>query len=98
MAEPLRLRGTGRARVAAYGVADAEHLVEKEIARAWPDARVLVTGVERGAGDARIVEEFTVSYRITATLPADTSRAAFQQARALLAGTRYERTEWTTEV
>jgi hypothetical protein len=93
------LRGRGRVRVAGYGIQDAEHLVEKEIGRAWPEARVEIVEIRRGEG-GRIVEEFEVSYRILATVAvpsADRDRApslAYRHARARLAGTRYERTAW----
>jgi hypothetical protein len=93
------IRGAGRVTVAAFGVADAEHLVEKELARAWPEARITVVQVRR-EGQNRIVEEFAVDYRLTATVhvEADEARqakgAAFRRARDRLAGTRYHLTEW----
>src|SRR5690606_25145945 len=55
------LRGTGRVEVAAYGVADAEHLVQTELERLWPGARVRVPEVRRTGEEPRIVEEFEVS-------------------------------------
>ena len=95
----IRLRGTGTVEVAAHGVADAEHLVEKEMRALWPGARIVVTGVSR-AGEPRIVEEFSLSYRVEATLEAageDESaarRAAFRSARERLASSRYANTAW----
>lgn len=93
------LRGRARVEVAAFGLADAEHLVEKELVRLWPAARVRVLDVRRGEA-ARIVEEFTVSYRLEAVLRVTADRreeapsTAFRRARRLLAGTRYQRTKW----
>ncbi|HET8655142.1 MAG TPA: hypothetical protein VFL93_06480 [Longimicrobiaceae bacterium] len=98
----VRVRGRGRVEVAAYGLADAEHLVEKELGRLWPEARVWVTEVARAGGAARIVEEFTVSYGLEADVavpaesPDEAPGAAFRHARSLVAGSRYARTEWAT--
>jgi hypothetical protein len=95
----VSVRGVGRISAAAYGVADAEHLVEKEIARAWPAARVEVLEVGRGSV-GRIVEEFTVAYRVSGDIRVSAEstnqarRAAFRRARELLADSRYARTEW----
>lgn len=95
----IPIRGAGRVRVAAYGVADAEHLVEKELARAWPEARVSVVQVRRDGQD-RIVEEFEVEYRLTATVHVEADEAgnakgaAFRRARERLSETRYRLTEW----
>lgn len=99
MPEPVRVRGRGRAIVAAYGVADAEHLVEKELTRLWPGARVTIEAISR-AGGGRVVEEFEVSYRVEGTRGVEAeagenaASAAFRELRALLAGTRFARTEW----
>lgn len=97
----VRVRGSGRVDVPAYGIADAEHVVEKEILRAWPEARVEILEVARAAGAGRIVEEFTVAYHIRATVAVDEgtdARArAFRFARSRLEETRYRRTEWETE-
>lgn len=95
----IAIRGAGRATVAAYGVADAEHLVEKELARAWPEARVDVVQVRR-EGQDRIVEEFEVAYRLAATVHVEAEDAgqakgaAFRRAREHLSQTRYRLTEW----
>lgn len=92
-------RGRGSVAVAAYGVADAEHLVEKEMGRLWPGGRVRIEGITR-AGDSRIVEEFEVAYvvegslEVSAPRPEDAASAAFRHLRGLLAGSRYRRTEW----
>jgi hypothetical protein len=98
----VRVRGRGRVEVAAYGVADAEYLVEKELGRLWPDAQVWVTEVARADGSDRIVEELAVTYGLEADVavavasPDDAPGAAFRHARGLLAGSRYARTEWST--
>lgn len=95
----MPLRGTGRVTVAAYGIADAEHLVEKEISRALPAGRVSVVEVRR-EGERRIVEEFGIEYlvrteiHVSAADPEAARGAAFRHARRLLSGTRYRMTEW----
>lgn len=100
----VRLRGTGRVEVAAYGLADAEHVVAKELARLWPDAHVLVPDIRRLDDRPRIVESFAVAYRITATVEVDAASrdeapaAAYRHARGLLSGSRYERTVWEKAV
>ena len=96
----IPITGTGRVDVAAYGVADAEHLVEKELGARWPEARLLVTEVKRHPGAARIVEEFSISYRLHAVMQtegadeAEARRAAFRVARDRLADSRYRHTRW----
>jgi hypothetical protein len=96
----VRIRGSGRCEVAAYGIADAEHQVEKEIRRCWADARVRVTNVHRSDGEERITEEFAVEYRVEGSLAveaADPPRArqeAFRVARSHFAGTRYWTIAW----
>lgn len=95
----IEVRGRGRAIVAAYGLADAEHLVQKEIARAWPEARVTIVGVSR-VGRSRIVEDLEVQYVITAAVEIEedthekATGAAFRRARQMLSDTRYRMTAW----
>ena len=99
MRRTVRVRGRGTARIAAYGVADAEHLVEKELTRLWPAAHVRIERVSR-TGAPRIVEEFEVAYRlegdqeVEAPGSEEAASVAFRQARGLLDGSRYGRTEW----
>lgn len=94
------VRGEGRAELPAYGMADAEHRVEKELYAVWPEARVEVREVARAAHPGGIVEEFEVRYGITARVrvaaesPEQALGAAFRDARARLAGTRFTRTAW----
>lgn len=94
------LRGHGRAELAAYGLADAEHQVEKELRAAWPEARVEVLEVSRAGAAGRIVEEFAVRFRISGTRHVraatveDARRTALRQLRVALTGTRYARLEW----
>jgi len=97
----VRVRGGGRTEVAAYGVADAEHQVEKEILRLWPDARVRVLEVRRsGAAAERIAEEFVVEYRLEGVLEVDAPDEAaaraevFRTGRDRLQGSRYWRIAW----
>lgn len=88
--------------VAAYGLADAEHLVEKEIARLWPQARTRITAVERTGEGEQIAEEFLISYRLVGAVVVEAPsreearRAAFRQARQRFADTRYWKTAWET--
>lgn len=95
----VRARGRGKVEVAAYGIADAEHLVEKELRRLWPEARVTVARIDR-AGAPRIVEEFAVRYLLEGTLDveaesaAEAPAAAFRRMRELLSQSRYRRAEW----
>jgi hypothetical protein len=96
----VRLRGDGAADVPAFGLADAEHQVEKEIRAAWPRAQVQVLDVARPEGPPRIVEEFRVRFRVTGSVAvsADSPTAAVRDAlrtlRERFAPTRYQRIEW----
>ena len=98
MGRAVPLRGLGRVEVAAYGIADAEHLVEKELLRIWPHATVRILDVSRSDAPA-IVEHLSVAFRLTVTLateadePAAANREALRTARERLAGSRYERVE-----
>lgn len=94
------MRGTGRVELPAYGLADAEHQVEKEIRALWPDAAVDVLDVGRVDERSRIVEEFRVRYRVRATVevdaeaPAEARKSALRLLRERFAGSRYERVAW----
>jgi hypothetical protein len=96
----VRLRSTGVVEVPAYGLADAEHQVEKEIRAAWPGVRVEILDVSRPGGPPRIVEELRVRYRVTGSVmvDADSSAAALREAlrtlRDRFSPTRYHRIEW----
>jgi hypothetical protein len=96
----IPVRGTGRVELPAYGLADAEHQVEKEIHALWPDAAVDVLDVARMDERSRIVEEFRVRYRVRATVqadadsPAEACRTALRMLRDRFAGSRYERVAW----
>lgn len=91
----VRVRGHGRAEVAAYGVADAEHQTERELLRAWPEARVIVQEVRRREEAGRIVETFSVGFRVEGWVDGEGSdaaaaeRHAFRQVRERLKGTRF---------
>lgn len=99
MEHRVALSGGGRVEVAAYGLADAEHQVEKEIAALWPEAAVEVTEVSR-AGSGTIVEEFAVRYRVRgmvtmeAASPAEARSAALRVLRDRFAASRYARIAW----
>lgn len=100
MGDRVEVRGAGRVELAAYGLADAEHQVEKEIRALWPDAAVDVLDVARADGASRIVEEFRVRYRVRAVVPvkadtpADARRSALRLLRERFTGSRYERVAW----
>jgi uncharacterized OsmC-like protein len=85
----------------AYGLADAEHQVEKELRALWPDAAAVdVTDVARMDEASRIVEEFRVRYRVRGTVPVaadtdeDARKAALRMMRDRFVGSRFERITW----
>jgi hypothetical protein len=93
------IRGRGAVRLPAFGLADAEHRVEKELRALLPGARVTVTSILRVEPEPRIVEEFSAEYLLELAVPvpadAEDPRAeAFRTARTPLHGTRYAATEW----
>jgi GTP cyclohydrolase III len=96
----IPLRGSGRVELPAYGLADAEHQVEKEIHALCPDAAVDVLDVGRVDERSRIVEEFRVHYRVRASVevnadsPAEARKSALRALRERFAGSRYERVAW----
>lgn len=99
----VALKGSGRVELAAYGVADAEHQVEKEVRAAWPEARVEVLEVSRAGAQGRIVEEFAVRYQVRGTVSVEVEdakearRTALREVRGRLAGTRHARIAWDPE-
>jgi hypothetical protein len=96
----VAIRGSGRVELPAYGLADAEHQVEKELRALWPQAAVDVTDVSRRDPAARIVEEFRVSYRVRGVVPTvadteeDARKAALRALRDRFTGSRFERITW----
>ncbi|HET7229370.1 MAG TPA: hypothetical protein VFJ16_05175 [Longimicrobium sp.] len=96
----VAVKGGGRVELAAYGIADAEHQVEKEIRAAWPPARAEVVEVARASPGQRIVEEFAIRYRVSGTVDVDAEtadearRAAMRTLRERFDGTRYSRIVW----
>ena len=97
----MAVRGSGRVELPAYGLADAEHQVEKELRALWPDAAAVdVTDVARMDEASRIVEEFRVRYRVRGTVPvtadteADARKAALRMMRDRFIGSRFERITW----
>ena len=89
------VRARGRVEVAAYGTADAEHLVEKEMAGLWPGSRLRVESISR-PGPVRIVEEFSVSYLVVGEVEVAQEaslKAAFSAVRGRLAGSRFAAAE-----
>jgi hypothetical protein len=97
----VAVRGAGHVELPAYGLADAEHQVEKELRALWPDAAAVdVTDVARTDEASRIVEEFRVRYRVRGVVPvtadteADASKAALRTMRDRFIGSRFERITW----
>jgi hypothetical protein len=97
----VAVRGSGHVELAAYGLADAEHQVEKEIRALWPDAAAVdVTEVARIDEASRIVEEFRVGYRVRGLVPVmadtdeDARKAALRMMRDRFLGSRFERITW----
>jgi hypothetical protein len=99
----VAVRGTGAVELAAYGLADAEHQVEKELRALWPDAAVEVLDVGRMDEKPRIVEEFRVRYRLRVVVSedadtmADARRFALRRLRERFTGSRFERVAWEVE-
>ncbi len=96
----VAVKGGGRVELPAYGLADAEHQVEKEIRAVWPEAVVDVLDVARTEDGGRIVEEFAVRYRVRGAVsvdapnPDEARRAALRHLRERFAGTRHARIAW----
>jgi hypothetical protein len=96
----VALRGAGRVELPAYGLADAEHQVEKEIRALWPEAMVHVLDVARSEGGSRIVEEFRIRYRVqgTVAVTADTEdearKSALRVLRERFTGSRFALVTW----
>jgi hypothetical protein len=96
----VALRGTGRVELPAYGLADAEHQVEKEIRALWPQATVHVLDVARAEGGSRIVEEFRIRYRVQGTVAVtaitedEARKSALRVLRARFTGSRFELVTW----
>lgn len=103
MRQTVAVRGVGRVELAAYGLADAEHQVEKELHALWPEASVDVLDVARADDRSRIVEEFLVRYRmrgavlVDADTSADARKSALRMLRERFAGSRFERVAWDVE-
>ena len=99
----VKLAGGGRVTLAAYGLADAERQVEKEIRAAWPEAHVDVLDLARTETAGRIVEEFAVRYRVRGTVTVDVAdekearRAALRILRERFEETRHARIAWDPE-
>jgi hypothetical protein len=94
------LHGTGFVEIPAYGVADAEARLEKELHRAAPNATIRIDEIRRPEDTTRIVETFAITFRLVLTIeidvddPRSAERAAFASGRAVLRGTRFERVAW----
>ena len=99
-AREVAVKGSARVELAAYGVADAEHQVEKELRALWPGARIVVLEVARVDPESRIVEAFAIRYQLRGTVPVEAEsddaarRDAFRHLRERFAGTRHARIAW----
>jgi Lon protease-like protein len=87
----VTVHGTGRVILPAYGLADAEHQVEKELEEAWPGCRAEVLDVARTDDRPRIVEEFAVRYRVRGTVA---QKDGLRSLRERFSGTRYSGVSW----
>ena len=93
------LRGSGSVEIAAYGVADAEDQVTKELSRALPGAKIELPSIHR-EGPRRIVESFTIGYQVRIEIPTEAEdrdsarRKAMSTARDALRDTRFARIAW----
>ena len=102
----VRITGRGAVELPGYGVADAEHQLEKELAAALPTAKLRVDQIRRLDAAPRIVEEFQIRFTLTATVEVDLAedgddkraRAAFAAGRAALEGTRFGKIAWEKAV
>jgi hypothetical protein len=96
----VTLHGSGSVEIAAYGIADAEATVEKEIRTLLPGAAIRIHEVRRATPHPRIVETFDVRYsvrhRLNVEEPNEDSarRSAFRAGRGALEGSRFEKTVW----
>ena len=96
----VAVRGSGRVELAAYGLADAERQVEKELHALWPEAAVDILELARTDPGARIVEEFAVRYRVRGAVeveeatPVAARRAVLRDLRERFTGTRFSRIAW----
>lgn len=106
MRQQIRLQGSGHARIAAYGFADAEARLEKEARRAHPGARLVISAIRQTEGAGRIVGDFEAEYQLHLTLELEAAatgeeelrRSAFRTARDQMIGTRFERVRWDQAV
>jgi hypothetical protein len=95
----VEVAGSGRVELPAYGIADAEHRVEKELGALWPSALVSVVEVA-GAGTGRIVDEYAVRYRVrgrrevAAGSEEEARRTALRELRASFEASRFRRVAW----
>ena len=87
----------------AYGLADAEHQVEKEIRALWPEAAVDVLDVARAEGGSRIVEEFRIRYQVRGTVAVtaptedEARRTALRVLRERFTGSRFALITWNAQ-
>jgi hypothetical protein len=97
----VRVQGEGAVRVPGYGLADAEHQVEKELRELWPEASIQILDVGRDGSAPRIVEDFAVRYRVKGEVDIEADdleearREAFRQLRTRFTGSRFSTVAWT---
>jgi hypothetical protein len=95
------LVGGGEVEVEAFGLADAEATLEKELRTALPGAVIGIREIRRAEPEEhRIVETFSGRYALRLPLEIlapdgeSARRQAFAAGRRALAGTRFERAVW----
>lgn len=99
-----RLTGYGEAAIEAFGSADAEARLEKELARALPGSTLVIRALRRPEDEPRIVETFVAEYLLRSDLEVEGTneesarRAAFSAARRALSGSRFQRVAWDRAV
>lgn len=100
----MRVHGRGSVEIPGYGVADAEHRMEKELSSLLPGAIVHVQQIRRTDPQPRIVEAYLIDYGVVVELEVEpneegkTDRAAYAAARERVRGSRFERMEWVKAV
>lgn len=101
---PVRVHGRGAVEIPGYGLADAEHRLEKELKSLLPGGTVQVQQIRRTDPEPRIVESYLISFSVVTDLEVEPSdegkveRAAYAAARERVRSSRFERVEWVKAV
>lgn len=106
MSSPVRVRvhGRGAVEIPGYGLADAEHRLEKELKTILSGGIVQVQQIRRTDPEPRIVESYLISFSVVIELEVEpveegkVERAAYGAARERVRSSRFERVEWVKAV